>query len=324
MTLRSRRRCAPVALGIASCLALAVPASAQHSSGAADSQTAAIHVGAGAILIDCPDFCPEMVVIPPGEYTMGSPASETGRDDDEGPLHRVTLDRPFAVGRFEVTRGEYAAFSKETGRAVSGGCLTDRKKTGTWEADPRGNWTDPNFRQTDRDPVVCVSWDDAQAYVQWLSRKAGHTYRLLSEAEFEYVARAGTTTTYWWGPSADQGCANANGADTTTKAKYPDWKVMNCSDGALNTAPVGSYRPNPFGLYDITGNVSEWTEDCYNKTYVGVPQDGSAWGLGDCGLRVVRGGSWSNGPQFLRLADRDGRKSGERSRNRGFRVARTL
>ena len=165
-----------------------------------------------------------------------------------------------------------------------------------------------------RRPVMNVSWEDARAYVQWLSRETGQRYRLLTEAEWEYVARAGTTTSRYWGQSEAGQCRYANGEDGFGP----------CPDGYENTAPVGSFQPNAFGLYDVLGNVLEWTEDCWNGDYSGAPTNGSAWQAGDCSLRVLRGGSWGNYPRSLRSAFRFRNPVGDRNLSFGFRVARTI
>ena len=223
---------------------------------------------------DCPG-CPEMVVVPAGSFLMGSPESEEGRWDDEGPVHEVTIARPFAVGVYEVTFGEWDA-------CVSGGGC------GGYRPDDQG-WG------RGRRPVVNVSWEDAQAYVRWLSGRTGEAYRLLSEAEWEYVARAGTTTRYWWGNEIGRNRANCDGCGSRWDDKQ--------------TAPVGSFAANPFGLHDVHGNVWEWTEVCYE---------------GDCSRRVLRGGSWVDAPRFLRSAFRYRSTTGGRFGSYGFRVARTL
>ena len=210
----------------------------------------------GRVFRDCPE-CPELVVVPSGSFMMGSPSSESGRDGDEGPVHRVTIGYPFAVGVYEVTFGEWDAC------VSGGGCGGHRPDDEGWG---RG-----------RRSVINVSWDDAQGYVEWLSRKTGEEYRLLSESEWEYVARAGTSTRYWWGEGIGRNRANC-GSD--------------CGDSYRYTAPVGSFSANPFGLHDVHGNVWEWVEDCRNGSYAGAPSDGTAWESGNCSRRVLRGGSW--------------------------------
>jgi len=196
----------------------------------------------------------------------------------------VAIPRAFAVGKYEVTFAEWDAC------VADGGC-------GGYQPNDLG-------RGRDNRPVVNVSWNDAQSFVTWLSRKAGKQYRLLSESEWEYAARAGTTTPYYWGREEDAA---------------PYAKCCGSKDGA---AAVGSYRPNGFGLYDMLGNVQEWTEDCYHASYSGAPGDGKAWTSGDCRLRDLRGGSWGFNSRFLRSAARNGDASGTRRSDYGFRVAR--
>ena len=260
----------------------------------------------GTVFRDC-DACLEMVVVPPGSFMMGSPASEAGRFDSEGPQHRVTIDYPLAVGVYEVTFAEWDACVR------AGGCGGYRPED---EGYGRG-----------RRPVINVSWEDAQGYVAWLSGETGEEYRLLSEAEWEYVARAGTRTARHWGASSSGQCRYENGYDGTADAKHNfSWDPVSCSDGFADTAPVGSFEPNAFGLYDVLGNVFEWTEDCWNESYAGAPTEGSPWASGDCSPRVLRGGSWnSSNRSYLRSANRYRIPAGLRSFSlNGFRLARTI
>ena len=244
----------------------------------------------GTIFRDCAE-CPEVVVLASGAYVMGSPPDEAGRYDDEGPAHRVTIAEPFAIGVREVTFAEWDAC------VAAGGCEG-------YEAGDEG-------RGRGSRPVLNANWDNARAYVFWLSEVTGAEYRLPSEAEWEYAARAGTSTRYSWGdePSAD----HANGEQDHG---WPD-------DGHRYTAPTGSFAANGFGLFDAHGNVWEWTEDCWNGSYEGAPGDGSAWLSGDCVGRVTRGGAYNYGPGYLRSAMRLKIFSGFRSYFVGFRVART-
>ena len=272
---------------------------------------------AGTRFRDCPD-CPEMVVVPSGRFDMGSPPTEEGRHDNEGPVHPVTIGYRFAAGVHEVTRGEFARFVSATNRVVGSSCWG---WDGKWRERPRAGWRDPGFAQDDAHPVTCVSWSDAKAYVRWLSEQTGEPYRLLSESEWEYVARAGTTTARFWGEdSSSEQCRYANGADASTD--YP--RAAGCDDGYAHTSPAGSHEANEFGLRDVSGNVFEWLEDCWNGSYRGAPSDGGAWETGDCDRRVFRGGSWLNEPRFLRSAFRVRYALGYRSNVLGFRVARTL
>ena len=180
-----------------------------------------------------------------------------------------------------------------------GGCgyYFIRNRVVDGDINDRRLWRSPGFRQTDREPVVCVNWEDARAYTRWLSKKTGKRYRLLSEAEWEYAARGGKRTSYYWGEASWKECAHANGADRTFKKRYRNYpfKVASCRDDFVQTAPVGSISANGFGLHDIMGNVKKWVADCWNRNYRGAPADGSAWAGGDCSKRVTRGGSWHHG-----------------------------
>jgi formylglycine-generating enzyme required for sulfatase activity/uncharacterized caspase-like protein len=262
---------------------------------------------------DCPT-CPEMVVVPAGHFTMGSPTGEKERSDAEGPRHEVTIGKTFAVGRFAITRGEFATFVRETRHVISDMCAI-------WEGGKQversgKSFRDPGFTQDDRHPVVCVNWDDAKAYAAWLSQKTGRTYRLLSEAELEYVTRAGTTTPFWWGSSIRTAQANYNGNYTYGGGRKGEFRQ--------HTVPVDSFEANPWGLYNVHGNVWGWTADCWNANYQGAPADGSAWTSGECSRRVVRSGSGFNAPRFVRSAFRVRSTTDRRSMDFGFRLARTL
>ncbi len=248
---------------------------------------------------DCNDGCPEMVVVPAGSFTMGSPANEAGRsNDDEGPQRTVTIRQPFAVGKFEVTFAEWEAC------VAGGGCTSNRSPS------------DQGWGKGRR-PVINVSWDDAKQYVSWLSRKTGKTYRLLSEAEWEYAARAGTTTRYSWGNDIDCSKASYDGGEKSACYYNPGGKFR-------GTQPVGNYAANKFGLHDMHGNVWEWVEDCYADSYKGAPADGSAArDVASC-RRVHRGGSWGYDPDFLRSAFRGWYSTDFRLSGIGLRVGRTL
>jgi formylglycine-generating enzyme required for sulfatase activity len=251
--------------------------------------------GYGVSFKDCPD-CPEMVIIPAGSFTMGSPENEPQRKKDEGPQHKVTISKPFAVGKFAVTFAEWDAC------VAAGGCGAYKPEDGGWGRGDR--------------PVINMNWSDAKAYVAWLSKKTGATYRLLSEAEREYAARAGTATPFWWGSSI-----------MPEQANYDDNYVLYIGGGKkrkYRTVPVNSFKSNPWGLYQVHGNVWEWVEDCWHDNYSGAPTDGSAWASGDCSRRVLRGGSLFYVPSFLRAAYRLSNMPGGRSFDFGFRLARTL
>lgn len=248
----------------------------------------------GEFFSDCPE-CPEVVVVPAGSFRMGSFEEEAFDEPDNGPAHRVTIGAPFAVGIYEVTFAEWDACVR------AGGC-------GGYRPDDKG-WG------RDRRPVIHVSWEDAQAYVRWLSRRTGERYRLLSEAEWEYVARAGAQRSWWY--TRRKGVRSCRYA--IERSLHFDCEVD--GDG---TAPVGSVEPNPFGLYDVLGNVWEWTEDCWNDDYHGAPDDGSAWRSGYCSYRVLRGGSWYWDEPPSGAGVRGWSRIGFRARNVGFRVARTM
>jgi formylglycine-generating enzyme required for sulfatase activity len=254
---------------------------------------------------DCAD-CPLMRVVPAGTFLMGSPDREAGRQPVEGPQHRVTIARPFAIGIFDVTRAQFAAFADATGHA----------------SDPKCDWRSPKVRgqpinQGDNDPVVCVSDHDAHAYTAWLSAKTHHSYRLPSEAEWEYAARAGARGPRPWGDANARDFANY-GADQCC-APFAAGR-----DRWLYTSPVGSLRPNAFGLYDMLGNVWQRTEDCGHEDYSGAPTDGSAWvSGGDCSTRIVRGGAWFASLDQLRSAVRAADPAEFRKNDIGFRVVRS-
>lgn len=286
---------------------------------------------AGSVFRDCLD-CPEMVVVPAGNFTMGSSAAEKSwaashggsakSVADEAPQHEVSVPS-FALGKYDVTRDEYAVFVRETGYPEGDGCGVTTFK---WEKRPELTWQHPGFEQNGRDPVVCVTWKDAGAYVSWLNRKthrahsgpAEGPYRLPSEAEWEYAARAGSTTPFWWGESDGEAPAYA-------------WFKQN---SAGRTHPVGSKPPNGFGLFDMAGNVWQWTGDCYDNSYTGVPADGRANesrsndvdandSLGKC-LRVDRGSSYLYPARLLRSATRERNPADFCAAILGFRVARML
>ena len=282
---------------------------------------------------DCTD-CPRMVTVPAGEFAMGSPEAETVRPGwppkaggNERPVHTVKIAAPFAIGTTEVTVAEFAAFVADTGLKVTPGCIDLRGGTKPVE-DPSLSWQNPGFEQSPSGPVTCVSWNDATAYTTWLSRRTGHHYRLPSEAEWEYAARAGSTTPYFWGEDATSACRFANtrtAPEQIRRGLAASEDNFPCDDGAERPADAGSYAPNAFGLHDTVGNVFEWTEDCNHPSYDGAPTDGTAWlDPTACVFRVMRGGSASNGPRQNRAAARGGRPVTGRAPNLGFRVARDL
>jgi formylglycine-generating enzyme required for sulfatase activity len=248
------------------------------------------------------DKCPEMVVAPAGSFMMGAADAEQERAAEdgglrEGPQHNVAIARQFAVGRFAVTFEQWDAC------VADGGCNGYKPADQGWGREQR--------------PVVNISWNDAKAYIAWLSKKTGKTYRLLTEAEREYVARAGTTTPFWWGNTISTGQANYDGSYVYGGGSKGIFRGM--------TFPVDSFEPNPFGLFQVHGNVLEWVEDCQHETYQGAPADGSAWATGgDCSRRLMRGGGWSFDPRDLRSAARYSTVPDRRVLVNGFRLARTL
>ena len=269
---------------------------------------------------DC-DVCPRMVVVPAGRFMMGSSDEEQGRWPDEGPRREVHVSASFALGKFEVTREEFAAFARATGHEPDAGCVYwDAERMQEWYS-----WSDPGFAQTGRHPVTCVNWQDATAYASWLSVRTGQTYRLPSEAEWEYAVRAGTLESRYWGPRSDQACNHANVFDATSKNQNAfRWDAHECDDGFAFTSPAGRFRPNAYGLHDMLGNVFEWVEDCWNDSYRDAPLNGIVWLEGDCTRRILRGGSWINHQWQVRSASRIAYRITERSPNLGFRIAKTL
>ena len=276
----------------------------------------------GDVIQDCPQ-CPQTVYIPTGSFRMGD-IQGSGKDREK-PVHRVSI-KAFLMSATEVTVGQFRAFVDASGyktEAEQGdGCYV--YENGSWDGRSNANWGNPGFKQSANEPVVCVSWNDAQRYVEWLSEKTGEQYRLPSEAEWEYAARAGSETKYFFGNNSDDMCKYGNGADLEAKKQNSNWAVVNCNDGYYRTAPVASFTANAFGLYDMHGNVWEWTQDCWNGSYKGAPSDGTAWLSGNCGRRVLRGGSWYINPDGLRSANRFNSSTGNRNVNNGFRLVRTL
>jgi formylglycine-generating enzyme required for sulfatase activity len=255
------------------------------------------------------DGGPEMVVVPAGSFVMGSPVTEPERSPHEGPLHTVTIAKPFAVGRHAVTRGQFAAFVKATSHKAEGA-----------DNDPKASWRNPGFRQDDSHPVTCVNWDDAKAYISWLATATGKPYRFLTEAEWEYAARAGTTTPFWWGPSITPAQANYNG-------NFVYRGGGGAGEYRKGTVPVSDFKANPWGLYNVHGNVWELCEDAWHSNYDRAPTDASAWlqgGDGPDGTLVVRGGTWFEYPRVLRSAQRYWSATVRRDYGLGFRLARTL
>jgi formylglycine-generating enzyme required for sulfatase activity len=256
---------------------------------------------AGTAFTDCAG-CPEMVVVPAGSFTMGSQEKEDGRHSDEEPLHAVTIAKPFAVSRLEITLGQYSAFVEATGHKAGDTCWI---WVGTLYKNVKGkSFRDPGYEQADDHPVACISWYDAQAYAAWLSAETHQNYRLLSEAEWEYAARAGTASAFATGDVA-----------LTKKQAHFD------AGGAVS---VGNYDANGFGLQDMHGNVWEWVQDCYVDSYKNAPEDGSSIKDFDRCKRVNRGGGWGDYPKYLRSASRGWDTPSSWYSVVGFRLARTL
>lgn len=283
---------------------------------------------------DCPE-CPQMVRVPGGSFVMGAGVSDANGFIGEGPQRKVMI-RGFAVGKFDVTRAEWKAFVDATGRSTAEGCAYSQLPP---EEKAKASWQHLGFPQDDRHPVVCVTFRDAQDYAGWLSKKTGHTYRLLTEAEWEYAARAGTTTPYPWGETATHEASNYGGDER------PGPGLAQGRDQWVGTSPVGAFPPNAFGLYDMNGNVMQWVQDCFSKNYAGLPTDGSAFeadgpvtgmtgnlsamnGTSACSYRMLRGGDWGDPPSMIRSAFRNFAPSiGQslatyRSAGLGIRVAR--
>ncbi|MBL8269292.1 MAG: CocE/NonD family hydrolase [Steroidobacter sp.] len=274
----------------------------------------------GDVFQECAD-CPQMVVIPAGSFAMGDRGGNGKKN--ELPVHNVSIER-VAVGRFEVTRAQYAAYVQDTGAPTLGDCWTHRELGGTSARDRQGSWQSPSFEQTDRDPVVCVGWHEAQAYAAWLSRKTGASYRLLSEAEWEYAARAGSATSYAWGEDAGSICRHANAADAAVRRTYPEWSTVECDDQHIFSAPAGSFLGNRWNIFDMSGNAWEWIQDCYEDSYVSAASDGRPHDVAGCTRRVIRGGSFTYAAPEQRSASRAWVRDTILIDDVGFRVARVL
>jgi formylglycine-generating enzyme required for sulfatase activity len=280
---------------------------------------------------DCTS-CPEMVVVPAGTFVMGSDHVEpvAGEFRPEGPIHEVRIPKAFAVGKYEITNEEFSSFVDATGYQASEGCIK-------WRGEQReqefgGTWRNPDYGRDPgpREPVVCVNWRDAKAYTTWLAKTAGKPYRLLSEAEWEYLAHGGTQTTWPWGENPDNACATANvfdddGADRDKAFRYASWQPVKCRDGFGIVSPVGALQANSFGVHDIIGNVWEWTQDCSLRFYDPARNDGKPVEVeGECDRRAVRGGSWFSQISRNRVTFRGRDPELRASHIFGFRVAMTL
>jgi formylglycine-generating enzyme len=285
----------------------------------------------GHVFRDCPT-CPEVVVVPAGSFIMGSTPEETTRAGlpaeqaaREWPAHHVTIAKPFAVGRYELTVGEYAAFAKDTARPAGNNCTTWDSAAKKWGPVADASWQNPGYPQTDRHPVGCLTLDDVRGYTQWLSQKTGQRYRVPSEAEWEYIARAGRNSDV----AAENICTSANVSDLMRAQAHGGdaadaTRFFKCRDGHVFAAPVGAFPANPWGLSDVIGNIWEWTEDCFIPGYDGAPTDGSAHMPAGCERLIVRGGGWYSRSWFARAAGRSRETPDYRSSTLGLRVVRDL
>jgi len=270
----------------------------------------------GEVFRDCPT-CPLMKALPPGQFEQG----QAGASALEMPRHHVNISYPVGMGVYEITVGEFKEFAQATDHK-SAGCQT---YDGKWQNNLDLNWNNTGFTQTALHPVACVSWRDARDFAAWLSKKTGQKYRLPTESEWEYAARAGSVDTRPWKDNIDRACTDANIADQAAAQQYPGWKVHPCSDGYVYTAPVGSFQPNAFGLYDMLGNVFEWVQDCWHADYRGAPETGAAWmANGDCTQHNLRGGSWYTVPTLVSTSARNRFEDSYRSTSVGFRLVREI
>jgi sulfatase modifying factor 1 len=288
----------------------------------------------GESLSDCAG-CPEVVVVPTGKATIGASLEEEKRHGmslvNRGksiPLHKVSFAKPFGMGKYPVTIAQFRQFVNETGYRTSDSCFVQYYNDGHYIYEQaRGySWRAPSFPQEDNHPVVCVSAEDAEAYAAWLSEKTGHDYSLPNEAQYEYALRAGTTTSFFWGEDRTKACEYANQPDLDQAREMnapsgPEYRFQ-CSDGYAFTSPVGSFKPNAWGLYDMQGNIWEWTEDCWNNSYEGAPTDGSTWTTGDCDARPSRGGSYGNAVHSAYAGVRAPRHASYNGHSWGFRIVR--
>jgi formylglycine-generating enzyme required for sulfatase activity len=282
--------------------------------------------------VDLPGQAPAVVVIPTGSFEMGAPDSESDRNDAETPQHTVTIAKGFALARTDITVGQFREFVRISGYQPDsvrlGGASVYDERTGVLRDDSQASWQSDyaGHPAADNLPVVNISWGDAKAYVDWLTQHTGKHYRLPSEAEFEYALRGGTTTRYWWGDGTPKSKVEnlTGGLDRSPSGRRWSNAFVGYRDGYWGPAPVMSFAANPFGLYDIDGNVSEWIADCWHDNYIRAPTDGTAWFNPGCTLHVVRGGSWGSSPDQVRSAYRQGAEGNVRSGRVGFRVVREL
>jgi formylglycine-generating enzyme required for sulfatase activity len=273
---------------------------------------------------DC-EICPEMIALPAGDFMMGSPESEGGHQKAEGLPRRVVIAQRIAIARFEVTVDQFAAFVADTGVTAGNTCrmiIGFDGNAAIW-GPPQASFRQPGFEITGSHPVVCISWHDAQAYVAWLRRRTGKPYRLPTEAEWEYAARAGMSTAYSFGDDATAVCAYARFADLGSGLEWGS--TCRSETATYGPIPVGQLKPNAWGIFDMLGNAWEWVEDCWTPNAAEIPTDGSAFShLGKCETGVIRGGSWAAGARKLRSAARSPQRVTVHNHNFGFRVALSL
>jgi formylglycine-generating enzyme required for sulfatase activity len=272
---------------------------------------------------DC-DVCPEMISIPAGEFIMGAANDDFDHKSsasdyaNEIPRHRMSI-KPFGIAKFNITRKQFEIFSKETNFSGQGCSIYNGRY---WWKNLDADWEHPGFPQTDNDPVVCISWNDAQLFITWLNSKLPNLktekYRLPTEAEWEYAARAGTITSTYWGGNGSQQCKYENTRDISAHNLNPAIPYINCDDGYVETSPVGSFRTNPWGLYDMLGNAYQWMSDCFHYTYSTDPED---FHFTDCSMKMIRGASWATIPAGVHTANRLAYKTNKRDSTVGFRIA---
>jgi formylglycine-generating enzyme required for sulfatase activity len=279
---------------------------------------------------DC-DACSEMLVLPSGKYMMGATEDEFAGNDqyrfmyvDETPRHEADV-KSFALAKFDVTRKQFEIFANETGFSGKGCHIFNGKE---WVNDANADWRNPGFRQSDSDPVVCVSWDDTQRFIAWLNSKLAktkaRTYRLPTETEWEYAARAGTTTATYWGHNPLDQCKYENTRDQSARVLDATTPIADCTDGYVETSPVGSFRPNPWGLFDMLGDATQWAADCPFFSYSALPRAAPNANSASCRMRAVRGASWATIPIGVRAAFRAATIPNRRDSTNGFRLAADL
>lgn len=311
---------------VATCCAVALTAPAVVADGLAALDTLA----PGTTFQDCA-VCPLLIVVPPGAFTMGSTAWATDAEghmedevSDERPRRAVTVTTALAVARYETTRAEFSAFAEATDFGAKPDCWV--KADGKGQKLAGRDWKNPGSEQSDRHPVICVDWDDATAYSQWLAEETGSPYRLPTEAEWEYFGRAGTTTVRFWGDDPEESCRYGNGPDVSVRPVLSSRREIGCNDGFARTAPVGAFLPNAFGLYDVMGNVWEWVADCYYSDWYSRAEVGSSAKAPDAPgcRRGMRGGSWSESLLKFRTSARGKGDADVRGDSIGIRVVRDL